>query len=206
MPGRNIVKYYVPQTFYHLYNRGIDRQVIFHDQADYIHFEWLLERTLSPDLSKDAKGREYTRLHGEVELNAYCLLSNHFHLLCYQEGVEGIVRLMRSVLTAYTMYYNKKYHRRGPLFENSYRAVEIIRDDQLQHITRYIHLNHREFRTWPHSSFHDYLSTTRAWILPKRILELFDDVPQYKEFVLDYEENQHELDKLKAELAGFDDY
>lgn len=201
MPGRNIVKLFEPESFYHIYNRGVNRAEIFLDDADYEHFEWLLERSLSPDPVKDPKGREYLWLGNDLELNAYCLMPNHFHLLCYQYSADGVTRLMRGVCTAYTMYFNKKYKRRGPLFENSYRAVPILRDGQLQHISRYIHLNHKDFRHWPHSSLDDYLHSARLWISLSRILELFDNLKQYHDFVLDYEQAQRELETLKRELA-----
>lgn len=201
MPGRNIVKIFEPESFYHVYNRGINRSEIFLEEADYEYFEWLLARCLSPEPVKDSKGREYLRLGNDLELNAYCLMPNHFHMLCYQYTLDGVTKLMRSVCAAYTMYFNKKYKRRGPLFENSYRAVEILRDGQLQHITRYIHLNHKQFRTWPYSSLADYLGDARPWISPTRILELFDNLKQYHDFVLDYEQAQRELETLKRELA-----
>lgn len=201
MPGRNIVKLFAPESFYHAYNRGINRAEIFLDEADYKHFEWLLARSLALDPVKDPKGREYLWLGNDLELNAYCLMPNHFHLLCYQRSVDGVTKLMRSVCTAYTMYFNKKYKRRGPLFESSYRAVPILRDGQLQHISRYIHLNHKDFRRWMHSSLDDYLNTARPWVASARILELFDNAKQYHNFVLDYEQAQRELETLKRELA-----
>jgi len=202
MPGRNIIKIFEPESFYHIYNRGINRSEIFPDEADYFYFELLLERCLSPAPTKDPKGRDYLWLGDKLELNAYCLMPNHFHMLCYQHESDGITRFMRSICTAYTMYFNKKYKRRGPLFENSYRAVLILRDSQLLHISRYIHLNHRDFRTWKHSSLSDYLADPRPWITASRILGLFTSRAEYKQFVLDYEQAQRELESLKRELAN----
>jgi len=204
MPGRNIIKIFEPQSFYHIYNRGINKGEIFLADVDYTHFEWLCERSLCPKPVKDKKGRDHAWLRSRVEVNAYCLMPNHFHLLCYQQTVDGITLLMRSVCTAYTMYFNKKYKRRGPLFENCYRAVPILRDAQLLHISRYIHLNHAQFRAWPHSSLEDYLSfSSRTWIAPGRIKELFDGKVDYKQFMLDYEQVQREAETLKRELAHY---
>jgi putative transposase len=202
MPGKNIIKLFEPEGSYHIYNRGINRSEIFLDAADYGYFEWLVERCLSPAPTKDPKGREYLRLDNDLELNAYCLMPNHFHLLCYQYSIDGVTKFIRSVCTAYTMYFNKKYKRRGPLFENSYRAVPILRDGQLLHISRYIHLNHKNFRTWPHSSLADYLGISRPWVTPDRIMGLFDSLKQYHKFVLDYEQAQRELESIKRELAN----
>lgn len=94
---------------------------------------------------------------------------------------------MKSVLAAYTSYFNKKYGRRGSLFESTYKAVLIGNDTQLMHITRYIHLNHAEYRTWCHSSYSDYFSSKpRAFIDPRPIFEIFASLKQYREFVDDY--------------------
>ena len=75
-------------------------------------------------------------------------------------------------------------------------------DAQLQHITRYIHLNHHDYKIWHHSSYGDYLDAPRVWIDPRPILDLFTSVRQYEEFVTDYEELQRERDDIKRELFG----
>jgi len=202
MPTRNRVKIYVPDVHYHIYNRGWNRSKIFQDEEDYRYFESLLSRHLSTEKQKDSKCREYRWLRPTIRLKAYCLMPNHFHMLVYQTEESGISQLMSSILTAYTMYFNKKYKRRGSLFESTYKAVLITEDPQLMHITRYIHLNHAKFRTWPYSSYQDYLGTFRDWIDPASILELFSSKKQYEEFVDDYEELQRERDSVKAELAN----
>lgn len=201
MPTRNVVKIYIPDTYYHIYNRGWNRSEIFRENEDYDYFEWLLARHLSVEPVKDQKGREYRHLREDIDLVAYCLMPNHFHILAYQRDEHAISHLASSVLTAYTMYFNKKYKRRGPLFESTYKAVSIAADSQLLHITRYIHLNHDQYRTWAHSSYRDYMISPREWIDPTFILELFDSKRQYKEFVDDYESMQRELGIIKASLA-----
>jgi putative transposase len=203
MPGKNTIKDYIPDHYYHVYNRGWNRGAIFLDQEDYEQFEYLLGRALSRTPSKDSKGREYKWLRDDLDLNAYCLMPNHFHMLVYQRTEQGITKLVQSVCTAYTMYFNKRYKRRGSLFENRFKAVPIFRDNQLQHISRYIHLNHKNFRAWPHSSYGDYLNpaAAREWLAPQPILDIFDSIEQYRSFVLDYEQAQREHDILKRELA-----
>lgn len=202
MPGRNTLKIYIPDSYYHIYNRGWNRSEIFLDEDDYRYFEMLLARHISPQSVKDSKGREFPWYYPFIHLNAYCLMPNHFHILVYQTDEAGMRKLASSVLTAYTMYFNKKYGRRGPLFENTYKAVLIRGDQQLQHITRYIHLNHREYRTWPYSSYSDYLSRARQWVDSQPLLELFSSKQAYEEFVDDYEELQRMRDMIKAELAN----
>jgi len=130
-------------------------------------------------------------------------MGNHFHILLYQNDDEkSVTRLMTSLMTAYTAYFNKRHKRRGSLFESTYKAVLIIEDSQLMHITRYIHLNHAKYDTWPHSSYKDYLGSPREWINPQSILELFPSADAYKEFVADYESVQRERDEIKQELYG----
>ena len=202
MPGRNTIKIYVPDSYYHLYNRGWNRTEIFLDDEDYRYFEYLLSRHLSPKVVKDKQGREYPHHYPLLHLNAYCLMPNHFHLLVYQDDENGIKKLASSVLTAYTMYFNKRHKRRGPLFENTYKAVRVDSDQYLMHITRYIHLNHQRYRDWPFSSYGDYLATARDWIDSKPILDLFSSKNKYKEFVDDYENEQRMRDAIKSEMAN----
>ncbi len=204
MPTRNRVKVYIPNTYYHLYNRGWNRTEIFKEHDDYEYFEWLLSRHCSPEPVKDRKGREYAYYSNDVRILAYCLMPNHFHLLVYQfDEPNMIAKLMASILTAYTMYFNKKYHRRGSLFESTYKAVPVVKDEQLLHITRYIHLNHKDFRAWPYSSYLDYIYTSdKDWLETQPILDLFTSIERYVEFVDDYEQLQRERDSIKAELAN----
>lgn len=202
MPTKNVAKVFLPNAFYHVYNRGWNLGKIFIDEADYSYFEYLLARHLSPDQIKDVSGKEYKHFYPEVHLVAYCLMGNHFHALFYQYDESAITSQMISLITAYTAYFNKRHGRRGSLFESTYKAVWVSGDAQLQHITRYIHLNHHSYKTWCHSSYSDYLGTSRAWVDSRPILDLFTTVGQYEEFVNDYEEIQHERDDMKRELFG----
>lgn len=204
MPTKNVAKVFVPNAFFHVYNRGWNLGKIFLDQQDYIYFESLLARHLSSEQIKTSKGKEHRHFYSDVHLVAYCLMGNHFHILFHQyDNEKAISQLMTSLITAYTAYFNKRHQRRGSLFESTFKAVWIGNDEQLQHITRYIHLNHSRYATWPHSSYADYLATTpRSWIDPLLILELFDSKEAYQEFVADYEEIQRERDEIKKELYG----
>ena len=108
MPGRNILKEDVAETYYHIYARGVDKQKIFLDDADFIYFLSLLKRYLSPELTKTPRGIEYPKLYNDINLLAYCLMSNHFHLLLHEKVEDGITKFMWKLLTAYAMYFNKK--------------------------------------------------------------------------------------------------
>jgi putative transposase len=203
MPVRNVVKVYAPDSYYHLYTRGWNSSKIFLDEDDYLYFEQLLARHLSAHPKHDKKGREYTQHYPAVKLNAYCLMGNHLHLLVYQRDEQAIVHLAKSLFVAYTMYFNKKYKRRGALFESTYKAVRMQSDEQLMHITRYIHLNHSRYREWRHSSYQDYLcDSPRDFIFPAQILGLFHSCRQYEVFVADYEALQRTRDAIKRELSA----
>jgi putative transposase len=130
-------------------------------------------------------------------------MGNHLHMLIYQREEHAITALMKSILVAYTIYFNKKYKRRGALFESTYKAVLIREDAQLMHISRYIHLNHSSYSKWRYSSYLDYLiKQPRDFVRPAPILDLFTSKKQYEEFVADYEELQKERDFIKRELSA----
>lgn len=203
MPTRNVVKIYAPDSYYHVYNRGWNLTKIFLDEEDYGYFEHTLARHLSPEPIKDRKGREFTQFYPTIELNAYCLMGNHLHMLVYQHDAHAIISLMKSILVAYTIYFNRKYNRRGALFESTYKAVLVREDAQLMHIKRYIYLNHGSYKTWSHSSYQDYIQVEpRPFLQPASILGLFASKEQYVEFVADYEDVQRTRDAIKSEMAN----
>jgi putative transposase len=152
MPGRNVLKVDAAESFYHVYARGGSRGKIFPEAEDYEQFIVLLKRYLSAEEVRDAYGVSYPNFYNKIELLAYCLMPNHFHLLVYQHQQGSMPALMRCLLTSYSRYFNKKYHRSGPLFESRYKASMITDDAYYQHITRYIHLNPRQWRTHEWSS------------------------------------------------------
>lgn len=203
MPGKNLIKDYVPESYYHIYNRGVNKQPIFIDDRDRVVFLSLLKRYLGEVTEKNRQGKNHPNYSENIELLAFCLMGNHFHLFVYQLADENaITEFMRSLMTAYSMYFNKKYKRVGPVFQQRFRAVRIVDDAQLLHITRYIHLNPAEYKNYEWSSYQYYInnkSTENNWLKPDRALELFDG--DYAAFVADYEDYKYELDILKTMLA-----
>lgn len=203
MPSRNRIKQYVDESYYHVYNRGVDKKVIFKDKDDYAVFLNLLKRYLDDKPSKDSSGREYEWLYHEIELLAFCLLPNHYHLLLYAKDASAMTRLLRGVATSYSIYFNKKYKRVGPLFQDRFKASWILRDNYLVHISRYIHLNPKQWRTWGFSSLPYFIGKNNAaWVRPQRLIDLFEG-EDYLAFVSDYESYKNELDELKQELANY---
>lgn len=203
MPSRNVIKEQAPESYYHVYARGSNKQKIFLEAADYRYFLNLFERYLSDEPAISKTGEIYPHFKNQVTLLAYCLMSNHFHLLMYQNDIPSLEKFMRSLMTSYSRYFNLKYKHTGSLFESRYKASRIDSDSYLQHITRYIHLNPRRWQTYRYSSLRHYAEPAEApvWVDPKVILEVFDNTHQYMEFVADYEELRDEMADLKYQLA-----
>jgi REP element-mobilizing transposase RayT len=203
MPGRNIIKQDVADSFQHVYARGHSKHKIFLDEQDYITFLNLLERYLSAEEARDPYGVPYPNFFNKVELLAFCLMPNHIHMLIYVRQTGAMGRFMRSVMTSYSRYFNKKYKRTGPLFESRYKASMISDESYLEHISRYIHLNPKQWRDYEYSSLPYYLQQDEvSWIRPKRILDMFIEPGEYLQFVSNYVEQKKLMDILKQELAN----
>ena len=208
MPSRNVIKVYVPNTYYHVYNRGVDKRRIFRNQADYGAFLNLFKRYLSGEPQASFDGHYYEDLSSEIELLAYCLMPTHIHLLVYQYKARAVSRLLQRIMTSYTMYFNKKDAGRvGGLYQGRYKASMITTDSYLWHISRYIHLNPldigEEPETYQYSSYQNYVGGQRSkWLKPQRILDLHTEHKQsYPAFVNDYKDYKKSLDEIKYELA-----
>lgn len=157
MPARNSRKEYLENGFYHLYNRGVEKRIIFLDEQDYSVFlsylkEYLLpkdefnlrERLSNPTISYKEKAEliKFLNLNNfaeEIVLLAYCLMPNHFHFLIKQRNLNSIDSFMNSICTRYTMYFNRRHKRVGHLYQGQYKAVVVTTDEQFLHLSRYIH-------------------------------------------------------------------
>lgn len=203
MPSRNIIKDNIPETYYHVYARGASKQVIFPTAEDYHHFIGLFARYLSNKPATSGTGQTYPCYTNEIELLAYCLMPNHFHLLVYQVDRNAMLKLMRCLMTSYSRYFNLKYKRTGSLFESRYKAARIESQVHLEHICRYIHLNPRYWKTYLYSSLKYHIEEeSPEWLRPERITHLFDSSEDYLTFVEDYEEHRQMLSEIKHELAN----
>lgn len=187
MPSKHRLKIYVEDSYYHVFNRGVNKAKIFIDEQDYWYFIKLISRYLEPYNNEEAKG-EYPNFAGEVSIVAYCLMPNHFHILLHQVSEQGMTKFMRALSTSYTMYMNKKYHRVGTLFQGSFKAIHISNDSYLTHLSRYIHRNPNLWELYPHSSYRQYLKTDYPyWLQNDIVLSQFKDIAEYKQFTKDYD-------------------
>lgn len=184
MPTKHVVKQYDAPAFYHIYNRASGERPLFRDGVDRLVFlEFIAKHLLENDNPED-QVKTYP-----VQIVAYCLMGTHFHLLVYQyDDPAAITGFMRSVGTAYSMHYNSKYKSKGHVFQSSYRASHVNNDAYLAHITRYIHLNPRNYKTWDWSSYLHYVGQKYRydWIHPELVLDDAELGSRYEKFVEDY--------------------
>ena len=195
MPSRNTIRQYDVPAYYHVYNRGAGGVAILRDAQDKNKFISLLHRYLSDD--PDCVS--YPTY--DIELIAFCIMGNHFHLLLFQEtDPTAITQLMRSVSTAYSMYYNLKYKSNGHVFQSVFKASRITNESYLAHITRYIHLNPDTYKTYKWSSLPYFIGVEPPeWIKPQRLLDMSPEA--YMRFLEDYKDRRELLSEIKDQLA-----
>ena len=142
-----------------------------------------------------------------VKIIAYCIMSTHIHLILQQLKKYGISNFMGNILNSYSRYFNNKHKRRGPLWEGRFKNVLIKTDEQLLHLTRYIHLNPvtaflvNKPEDWQASSYNEYLGNLDK----NELICEYDDVLRidknsYRQFVNDRISYQRELGKIKKLL------
>jgi len=186
-----------PGLVYHLTSRGNNEEAIFLASRDYRKFL--------------SKLKEYKK-ELDFKIYAYCLMKNHFHLLVEEGKRIKISRLMHKLNTSYSMYFNKKYGRRGHLFESRFFSSQVDRDEYLLEVSRYIYLNPVRAELlgkpeeYPWSSCRAYLSLEEDKLIDKEeVLGLFGGTPErqiknYKDFLygqLEAEKRAEELVYLK---------
>lgn len=203
--------------FYHLYNRGVDKRVVFADTEDYERFIALLYLTNNVDSvhinnHKNHQGLTLMEMlsieksETLVDIGAYCLMPNHFHILVREKTENGISMFMQKIMTGYTMYFNKKYKRTGALFGGTFKAQHVARDEHLKYLFAYIHLNpvkmidskwkensisnlvktEAYLRNYQYSSYQDYLGKNRKGksILTKNAFpKYFETDTAFRKFV-----------------------
>ncbi len=202
---------------FHILNRGVDGRTIFMDEQDYFRFihclfefndfspalnlSYFLNQSQSIDFRNQYnKKRESRKLI--VEILAFCLMPNHFHLLVKQKTDGGITKFMRKLGVGYANYFNQKYKRKGTLFQGKYKAILVKEEAHFIHLPYYIHLNpldlimpewrKRELKNYKKavkflenyrwSSFPDYIGKKNFPSITQRefLLDFFEGSEQYK--------------------------
>ena len=182
-----------PETFYHIYNRGVNKIPIFVQRDNYPYFLKKYDKYITPI----------------AETYAYCLLNNHFHFLIRTRSQEEILHKIsakpNSVLNpvsieryislqfshlfnGYTQAFNKQQSRTGKLFELPFRRIEVTKDVYLSQLIYYIHANPQkhglieDFREWPYSSYYSHLSDRPTKLSRKEVITWFGKSKDYQDF------------------------
>lgn len=205
---------------FHIYNRGVDKRVIFSDPSDRDRFfQSLLEfNTVDPigsiyENSFRRLGSETPKLSEKiVNIVAYCLNPNHFHFILEQLVDGGISQFMKRLGGGYTNYFNNKYERSGSLFQGVFKSVHIDSNGYLLHVSAYVNLNDRVHQlgsetpklVQSRSSWGEYTDkTVRGTCEKEVILGQFGNVEEYREFALSSLES---IIQRKEELKDFDKF
>lgn len=207
----------VTECYYHIFSRSIAGFEIFTKREEY---QRMLETilyyndkntpcsfVLYPEFIKRIKNTKETLPVKKpvVSILSYCLMPTHIHLVLKQLEENGIKKLMASVLQSYAQYFNHKIKRKGPLWESRFKNVPVKTDEQLSHLTRYIHLNPvtsyliDKPEQWEFSSYREYLGLTPSDKGICHYKDVFDmKSKDYKEFVEDRIAYQRELARIKS--------
>jgi len=203
--------------FYHVYSRSIAGYRIFNDHSDYERMNELINLYNHADFNYKYSTYSNLTLPTQIDILtglsqsqkllteniAFCLMPTHFHLLLKQKESNGISKFIGRVLNGYSRYFNARYCRQGPLWSGRFKSVLVTSDEQLLHLTRYLHLNPTSAglvekpEQWKYSSYEKYINEEKDGILQHE--ELFAIPPkQYKKFVMNRKDYQKELSKIKS--------
>lgn len=215
MAGRNILL--VTDEYYHVFNRGVARQPTFVSKSDYFRALLALDyyqyanppiklskfKVLSrEDKYKLLSERDTSKL---VDIISYVFMPNHFHLLLKQNIDNGISKYLSKFTNSYTRYFNIRHNRVGSVFQGVFKAVSVETEEQLLHLSRYIHLNpyvssvvtKSDLLSYPWSSLNSYISNEASFINADSVLSRFKKSYSYKDFVLNHADYARELEIVK---------
>lgn len=193
---------------YHVFNRGVERRPLFTSKREHERFVELLKyyrfspvpmrysdfRVLPDPAQKKIWRSLADRGDVNVDILSYCLMPNHFHLVLRQRQEQGIQRFLSHISNSYAKYFNTKHRRVGPLFQGAFKAIYIETEEQLLHITRYVHLNpitafmiqEGEVDMYPWSSLSEYVANLPSGFCDTGwVKEFFKKPSGYRSFVHD---------------------
>ena len=202
---------------YHIFNRGVNKADIFFLETDYkrftttaAHYKNFTQKFTASIISgvSDTVSEKLNRMEKpKIQILAYCLMPNHFHFLIKQLENNGITWFMQHLANSYVHYLNVKYKRVGPLFQGPFKNVLVDSDEQLLHVSRYIHLNPLasglapDLKKYRWSSYNSYIGNGEDYLSnPELILNNFKTKEDYEKFVLDQADYAKSLEYIKHHI------
>jgi len=212
---------FVSGEIYHVFNRSVARQPIFITNR---HYQRVLDtiqyyRFVKPKLRFSHFYRLPLKLKEEcmrtleatqktlVDILAFCLMPNHMHFLLRQLDPNGISIFMTNVQNSYAKYFNTKSKRSGAVFQAMFKAVRIETDEQLLHVSRYIHLNPltsyrvndvTQLEDYPWSSYGTYVGKRQySFVDTRDIKHHFTTAHKIKTFTSDQAAYQRTLEEIR---------
>ncbi len=208
------------EEIYHVFNRGVERRPTFTNKWEsdralltlkfyrFANLPIKLSKFLV--LPKEEQEKLTVLIEKEcgklVEIICYCLMPNHFHLMLKQKAENGVSIFIANFANSYTRYFNTKHERIGPLFQGIFKAVRIESDEQLVHVSRYIHLNPvssflikpESLESYQWSSYPEFMGILdRNFLTKEVVLGLFPSKEKYAQFVLDQVDYARQLEMIK---------
>ncbi len=182
---------FLPNNYYHVYNRGARKTIIFRNDRDYVFLLKLVK--------EQAKKCDVTVI-------AYCLMDNHYHFILRQNGDAEISQFMQAIFNVYTKAFNDKYKQSGTLFEGPFKAIHVDRNEYLLHLCRYIHRNPLEAsmvvkpEQWHYSNYAEFIGKRRGGLVDNDFVKInFGTSDAYEDFVMNYVPSE----KIQKELRHY---
>ena len=177
MPRRKTI--FTAGQYYHVYNRGVNGELIFREEDNYFYLLKLVTTALE----------KYS-----VSLIVYCLMPNHYHFLLRQDGDEPISTFMQLIFNAYTKAFNKRYDRSGTLFEDRFKSVHVDSEAYLIYLCSYIHRNPidtnpplvTKIEDWLFSNYPEWIGFRNGKLVDRSFIErIAAEGIDYPNFVLE---------------------
>lgn len=204
---------------YHVYNRGVEKRPIFLIRKDYLRFIALVNYyrfancpvkfSHFKQLSVEERTSILIRLAKEskklVEIMTFCFMPNHVHFLLKQLHDNGISKFMAKITSGFSHYFNIRHERVGHLFQGNFGAVRIEDDNQLLHVSRYIHLNPvtsyiieiEKIDSYEYSSYPEFIGKKSGFSNTNDVLSYFKSIEDYRKFIRDQADYARELERIE---------
>lgn len=210
----------ITDHYYHVFNRGVNRQPVFFEKRDYeqyllgVNYYRFAKPPVRLSHFKNANQEQRRSIIDELEKNhqplvdilSFVLMPNHVHFLLHQNQDGGISTFISKITNSYTKYCNTKHERIGHLFQGSFKAIRMETNEQIVHVSRYIHLNPTTAYLVPETGITTYLwsslpryidNENSGFINPALVLSHFSSRKQYLQFILDQADYAKKLADIK---------